>query len=119
MPWLASAMNPALDALVALATSVSIHTGDPGTTGANEVTGGIPAYARQTPTWGPAAAGQVAITAALTFDIPGGTSYVVTHWGLWNGATFLRGGTLGGTTSDRTFDSQGTLVIDQLKVTGA
>lgn len=30
---------------------ISLHTGDPGTTGANEATGGSPAYARKLTTW--------------------------------------------------------------------
>jgi hypothetical protein len=49
-------------------------TADPGTTGTvtGEVTGGSPAYARKTITWGSASGG--VITGTCTFDIPTGTT---------------------------------------------
>jgi hypothetical protein len=53
----------------------SLHTADPSTTGANEVTGGTPAYARKALTMGAASGGQtVTITTAQAFDVPAGTS---------------------------------------------
>jgi len=75
---------------------VSLHTADPGTTGASEVTGS--AYARQ---------GSVTLTrtagtsknssAAVTFPTVTTTPYTVTHFGLWDAASsgnFLIGGAL-------------------------
>ena len=81
-------LNTAVTAVTALGTWISAHTGDPSTTGANEVAGG--SYARKQTTWGAAANGdqtgsQVSIT------IPGGNT--VTHWGLW---TAVSGGTFRG-----------------------
>ena len=52
----------------------SLHTGDPGTTGANEVAGG--GYARQTTTWSPAASGS-RTGSEVVFPVPAGTT--VTH----------------------------------------
>lgn len=69
---------------------VSLHTADPGTTGANEVTGGSPAYARKPVTFtGGSVDGTVSGTAVI-FDTPAGT---FTHIGLFDSAT---GGTFRG-----------------------
>ena len=62
---------------------VSLHTADPGTTGASEATGGSPAYARKALTWGAASNGTVT-AAEVTFDVPAGT---YTHFGLFGAAT--------------------------------
>lgn len=65
-------------------THISLHNGDPSTTGANELTGG--AYARKAVTWGTAAAGLRAnITTALDFDVPAGTT--VFHFGYWSASS--------------------------------
>jgi hypothetical protein len=70
---------------------VSLHTDDPGETGANEVTGG--SYARQSCAFDPAGSGLADNTAAVTFtDMPAET---ITHIGLWDDPTagnFLWGG---------------------------
>lgn len=61
----------------------SLHTADPGLTGASEVTGG--SYARQAITFDAPAGGVSANSAALTFtDMP---SVTVTHVGVWDAAT--------------------------------
>lgn len=81
----------------------SLHTNDPGDTGANELTGG--SYARQSVSFGaPAVDGTgYAITnsADITFsNLPAGT---VTHAGLFTastGGTFYAGDTLGDLTTD-------------------
>jgi len=94
------------------ATHISLHTGDPGETGANEVSGGSPAYARKAATWAAASGGSKALSSALTFDVPAGTT--VTHVGLHNHLT-----TTGGTaflvsvalTNSRAFTNQGTLEV--------
>jgi hypothetical protein len=88
-------------------TYESLHTADPGTTGASEATGGSPAYARKavscTATAGVVSAPQVA------FDAPAGT---YTHFGLWSaatGGTFYGGDPLqvAGTNTPQVLSSQG------------
>jgi hypothetical protein len=75
----------------ALATTgwgfVSLHTADPGTTGASEVSGG--SYARVAVTWGTPSSGVVANTNQLTINVPASTT--VTYFGVWS-----TGGTSGG-----------------------
>lgn len=89
------------------AAYVSLHTADPAGTGANEVTGGAPAYARKAAAW---SAGTVdgVVTATVTFDVPAGTT--VTHVGLWDAAT---GGTFldQAAITSQTFASQGTYQV--------
>lgn len=61
---------------------ISLHTADPGDSGANEVTGG--SYVRQTPTLGTVADKACTNTAAITWtSMPACT---VTHAGLWDAA---------------------------------
>lgn len=74
------------------AVTVSLHTGDPGATGANECTGG--SYARQTGTFGTAAASKSkANTAQIDFaGMPAVTTPGVTHYGIRVGGTFWMGG---------------------------
>lgn len=56
------------------------------TTGANEVTGGAPAYARKGLVWGAAASGAIALTATFpTFDVPAGVT--VPWWSGWDAVT--------------------------------
>ena len=86
----------------------ALFTADPGTTGSvtGEVTGGSPAYARKTITWGTATNG--VITGTCTFDVPSGTT--VTFAGVCSGLT-------GANLLDRvsvtsqTFASQGTYAV--------
>lgn len=69
------------------ATYLSVHTGDPSTTGANELSGG--GYARQALSWGSASAGAVT-AAAVAFAIPASTT--IAYIGFWtasSGGTFL------------------------------
>ncbi len=72
---------------------VSLHTGDPGLTGANEVIGG--SYAREAVSFGAASGGAMENDALVRFDsVPAGT---ITHLGLWDAASagnFLWGGAL-------------------------
>jgi len=69
--------NALLDSAVAggLTTTphMSLHTAFP-PSGANEVTGGSPAYARQPFTFSSAASGAKSASAAETFDVPAGTT---------------------------------------------
>ena len=57
----------------------SLHTADPGETGANELAGGT--YARQSITVGAAAAGVRDATALPTFSVPAGAT--VQYVGYW------------------------------------
>lgn len=76
-------------------TDASLHTAFPGTTGASEVTGGAPAYARKAITINAASGGQRALNAAVTFDVPACT---VKWLGLWNSGVFVGTAPNGGAT---------------------
>ena len=71
----------------ALATTgwsyVSLHTGDPSTTGANEVTGGI--YARVAVTWNSPSSGTVTQSNALSINLPASTT--ASYFGVWSAST--------------------------------
>ena len=103
MAYSTSARNAALDGVGALGTFISMHTADPGTTGASEVSGGT--YARVATTFAAAANGQKT-GSQVTLNIPASTT--ITHWGLWSAAsagTFICGGAL---SSSSTYSSAGT-----------
>lgn len=104
MPFTPAARETAALAITGLGAYLSLHTADPGTTGASEATGGSPAYARQQTTWtGGAADGNVA-GSQVTFDAPAGT---YTHFGIWSaatGGTFIGGAAL---SSSVTLGAQG------------
>ena len=91
-----------------LGDRISLHTADPGTTGASEATGGSPAYARKQTTWTGGTADGSVVGSEVTIDVPAGT---YTHFGVWNvdGTTFVGGGAL---SSSVTLGAQG-----QIKVT--
>jgi hypothetical protein len=110
-----AAKNVMLDALAGVVGYVSLHTADPSTTGANEVTGGSPAYARKAVTWNSAATGNLDNNANPVFDVPAGVT--VTHFGLWSAVTagtFYGGNTL---SASETFTNQGTYTFTDLDVT--
>ena len=113
MPLLDATLNSMADHLAGLITHVSLHTADPGTSGANESSAG-----RQPVTWTAAATGDIEATAPLEFT--GGTaSGPITHVGFWSAAT---GGTFHGsqaTTGDSTFSSTGTVTLTELQVLGS
>lgn len=72
---------------------VSLHTADPGETGASEVVGG--SYARQQADFAAAAGGATSNAAAVEFT--GMPAVTVTHVGIWDAVTvgnFLWGGPL-------------------------
>ncbi len=73
-----------LNALATEVNRVSLHSGDPGANGANELAGGTPAYARQIPTWGAPASGQVNIASIGSHNVPGGTTVLAV--GFWRDA---------------------------------
>lgn len=88
--------NAAADGIAAVAAFLSLHTGAPSTTGANEATGGSPAYARKAVTWAAAASGQRASSGAVTFDVPAGTYYWIGHFSLVTAGTYYGCAPLGG-----------------------
>lgn len=109
------AKNPMLDELGTLAVFVSLHTADPGLTGANEVTGGSPAYARVAITWNAASGGNLDSSNAPVLNVPAGTT--VAFVGLWDlvaGTTFYGGGAL---SAPETFGGQGTYTLTDVDVT--
>jgi len=89
-------------------TYISLHTADPGETGASEVSGG--SYARQGVTrgtgWNTAASGLVDNVNAIQFtDMPAVT---VTHAGVWDASSagnFLYGGALSASKSVNSGDT--------------
>jgi hypothetical protein len=84
---------------------ISLHSASPGTTGANELSGG--AYARAATTWG-APAGGVSTGAQVTINVPSGVT--VGFFGVWNAAS---SGTYncGGTCPTQAYPGPGTYVI--------
>lgn len=88
MRYTATAKNVMLDALdesqAAGAKYGSLHTAY-SATGANELTGGSPAYARKAATWAAAASGSKATSAGMVFDVP--ASSTVRWVGFWDAPT--------------------------------
>jgi hypothetical protein len=100
--------NTALDAVIT-GVFASLHTGDPGTTGANEVSGGSPAYARKAISFAAASSGSKASSSSPVLDVPAATT--VTHVGYWDASTsghFLAGSDV----TDETFAAQGTYTVN-------
>lgn len=97
-------MLDALDESVSIAYA-SIHSGDPSTTGANEISGGSPAYARKAIVWAAAASSSKSQTGSCVFDIPASTT--VAFVGFWS---TLTSGTFYGAidVTDEVFAGQGT-----------
>lgn len=95
-------------AVTALGSYISLHTGDPGVTGADEATGGSPAYARKATVWTGGSDDGVVAGSQVTIDVPAGT---YTHFGVWSAAS---GGTYrgGGPITSTAMGAQG-----QIKVT--
>ena len=83
-------------AITGITTRVSLHSDDPGLTGANEVTPGANSYERKAVTFGDPATGgggrQIANTGALTWtDMPGVTVKAVGLWDALETGNFLYG----------------------------
>lgn len=113
MPGLnVTAHNAKLDANAAVwpPDTVGLHTADPGngtTANAGEVTGGSPAYARQSVTWAAAATLSKASSAQVQWNVPGGGTAI--GWlSYWRGATYLGSRALDAV---QTFATQGTYTI--------
>jgi len=108
MPYSIPAKNAMLDALGTLAVFVSLHDGDPGENGANEIAGGSPAYARKAVAWNPASGGILDSSNQPVFDVPAGKT--IAHVGFWSALT---GGVFYGSADvvDEVFASQGTYTL--------
>ena len=90
------------------AVFVSLHTAD-SSSGANEVTGGSPAYARQAITWTSPSVSAMSNSAQIVFNVPTGTT--IRFLGYWSAAT---GGTFYGNRAldaNQTYTSQGTYTL--------
>jgi hypothetical protein len=101
-----AAKNSAVDGIGSAATYISLHTADPGTTGASEVAGGT--YARVATTWSASSNGSKP-GSAVTLNVPASTT--IGYWGLWtaaSGGTFYYGGTL---QASESYGNAGTYVL--------
>ena len=106
MPLSVATRNAMLDSLTI--THASLHNGDPGTNGANEVTGG--SYARQGVTMAAASNGIRAASNQPVFNVPASTT--VAHIGLWNNSTFLGSAD----PVDEVFSNAGTYTVTSLQI---
>lgn len=100
--------NAMLNALAGLAVFVSLHEGDPGDNGTNEISGGAPAYIRKAITWNPAAAGSLDSSSQPVLDVPSGKT--VSYVGFWSAES---GGVFYGSADvvDELFGAQGTYTL--------
>lgn len=88
-------------------TYASLHTADPSTTGANEVTGGSPAYARKAINFGAASAGSMASSSTPVFDVPATTVAYVGFWDASTSGNFIGSAAV----TSEVFASQGTYTV--------
>lgn len=88
------------------AVYAAVYTTAPGASAGTEPSGGSPAYARKTITWGSASAG--VITGTATFDIPAGSTIVGggVHTAVTAG-TYLDGASV----TSQAFATQGTYTL--------
>jgi hypothetical protein len=92
--------------LATAGTWISLHSASPGTTGANEISGG--AYARQQTTWGAPGGGSMA-GSQVTMPVPASTT--ITHFGIWSassGGTYIGGDSL---PTQETYNGAGTYLL--------
>lgn len=119
MPYSSYLKNKWLDVLRGNAAGVtftapaaiyaSLHNGAPGDTGANEITGGTPAYARKSITGAAAAGGSITYEPDVVIDVPATT---VMHVGYWDAVT--AGNFLGSDpVTNEVFAAQGTYTLTQ------
>lgn len=99
----ATLKNSLASAYATAATHASLHSAAPGTTGASEISGGSPAYARKASSWSAPSNGVIAST--YTFDVASGVT--VAGWGVWNAVTAGTYQDGGSVSSSQAFASQG------------
>lgn len=86
----------------------SLHSSSPGDTGANEISGGSPAYARKVCLFNAASGGNLDNSGTPVFDVPASTT--VAYVGFWDALT--AGNFLGyADVTDEVFASQGTYTL--------
>ena len=107
MALVAAAKNLMLEALATVAVYASLHDDDPSTTGANEVSGGSPAYARESITWNAAASGSLDSSNAHEFDVPACTVKYVGFWSALTTGTFYGSDAV----TNEIFAAQGTYTL--------
>lgn len=114
MPLVTGTKDIGLDAMAAAITHLSLHDDDPSTSGANEVSGGSPAYARKSVTWAAASSASVAMSGTVAFDVPSSTT--VKYVGYWSASS---GGTFRGAkaVTNETFAGQGTYTVTAATIT--
>lgn len=90
---MAIAVNTTKEALATAYTVqgayISLHTGDPGSTGASEAAGGTPAYARKATAWTGGGADGIATGSQVTIDVAPGTYSWAGIWTAATGGTFV------------------------------
>jgi hypothetical protein len=97
---------------------ISLHTGDPGTTGANEVSGG--AYVRVAVSWRTATGGVRTNSNTLSINLPPSTT--VTHFGVWSASTagtYYLGGVISPSISTGSLVGQALIAADAISVTAS
>lgn len=109
MPLTNATLESLGNSLAALGTHLSLHTGDPSTTGANESTAG-----RQAVTWTVDTDGD--LTSGSKSFTGGASNGACTYVGVWSassGGTFRGGFAL---TGDQTFNSAGAYTVTQVTI---
>lgn len=105
-----TAHDAMLDHLGALVDEMSLHTADPGTDGANEVSGGT--YGRQRVSWSNATGRRLKSARPPTFDVPGATT--VNHVGFWSASGTFYGSVA---ITPETFNNPGTYTLSATEIT--
>jgi hypothetical protein len=108
-----ASLDTALQAIAAAATYISLHSASPGYTGANEISGGSPAYARVATTWAGGTTGSngagTDVGSQVTLNVPAGTT--IGWFGIWSAVTagtYYGGGAL---PNSETYTGQGTYLL--------
>jgi hypothetical protein len=100
--------NLMLDSGISGFAFASLHSANAGAGGANELTGGSPAYARKAVTWASAASGTKSSSNAQVFDVPAGSTVAeVGYWSLASGGTFYGSRAV----TSESFAGQGTYTV--------
>lgn len=100
---------------------ISLHSADPGTTGASELSGG--SYARVAITWNAATGGSVtgpALAAGVSINIPASTT--AAYFGIWSAlttGTYYIGGALASSVTTGTTAGVVTIAQNQITVSAS
>lgn len=110
-----AALNLAANGIAGAVTQLSLHSGDPGSSGtSNELSGGN--YTRENASYNPASGGTADLSASVEFGGPA-SSTQVQYLGFWaSGPTFLGSVAL---SSAKTLTSDDTLTITAAPITAS